>query len=227
MGLVETGIVYAALGMAVAGAMALRDDKKTGADLAGQLALGFLFWPLFAPTVLAARSPQSPASDQRPPNLLSPRIRAAEERLLAAIARVDGGVAAQALAPEVARIRALGGSLDSMARRLADIDELLGSPEFDAEAALRARDDVASRASGADDPRVASIDARLVNIERLRGMRTRTSDDLERALLEMEQIASQLLLLKLVDQRDAEVVRLVREVADTVQSITDALAAID
>jgi hypothetical protein len=41
----------------------------------------------------------------------------------------------------------------------------------------------------------------------------------------MEQIASQLLLLKLVDQRDAEVVRLVREVADTVQSITDALAS--
>ena len=222
MGLVETTIVYGALGLVVSGAMALREERPAGAKLLGQVALSFVFWPLFAASVLArARDPERAETTAGP---LASRIRAAEERLVSAIARVEGGVAAQALAPEVARIRSLGGSLTAMARRLAEIDELLGAPEFDEPAARAAQRDLAARARGEDDPRLVSLNARLANIERLRAMRARTSDDLERALLAMEEIASQMLLLKFAGKPDAEVIRLVKDVADSVQAITEALS---
>ena len=155
MGLVETTIVYGALGLAVSGAMALREKRPPGAKLLGQIALAFLFWPLFAASVLAGT--RGPERAEAPANPLSSRIRVAEDRLVSAIARVEGGVAAQALAPEVARIRSLGGSLEAMARRLADIDELLSAPEFDEPSARAALRGIAGRARGEDDPRLVSV----------------------------------------------------------------------
>lgn len=225
MGIVETSIVYGILGLVMAVAMVLRQEGLGGAKLFGLFVLGALFWPLLAPTVLARSGKPPPGGGPGSGAGFdsSSRIRAAEERLLSALARVKGGVAEDVLAPEVARVRALGGSLGAMAKRLCEIDELLGSPEFDEAGVRAALADLEARGHGDDDPRVISVRARLRNIDRLRTMRARTSDDLERALLKIEEMASQMLLLKFAGKPDAEVVGLIKDIADSVGSITDAL----
>jgi hypothetical protein len=226
MGIVETSIVYGILGLVMAVAMVLRQEGLGGAKLFGLFILGALFWPLLAPTVLARSGKSSPPEGGPCPGAgfeAPARIRAAEERLLSALAKVKGGVAEDVLAPEVARVRALGGSLGAMARRLREIDELLGSPELDEHGGQAALADLEARGHGGDDPRVVSVRARLRNIDRLREMRARTSDDLERALLKIEEMASQMLLLKFAGKPDAEVVGLIKDIADSVGSITDAL----
>src|SRR5262249_46324212 len=152
--------------------------------------LNAAFWPLFAPSLLARRSATGAAAAAAP-TPYDGRIRAAEEQLLAALAKVRGGIAEEALAPEVARLHALRGSLASMGRRLAEIDEVLASAEFDKgrmDATLR---DLAARGESDADSRVASVRVRLRNVERLRVMRARTADDLERALLKIEEMTSQ------------------------------------
>jgi hypothetical protein len=223
MGIMETSIVYGILGLVMGVAMVLRQEQIGRAKLFGLFVLGVLFWPLLAPTALARPGKPSPAEGGPSHEAgVEARIRAAEEQLLSALAKVKGGVAEDVLAPEVARVRALGGSLGSMARRLREIDELCGSPEFDEPRVQAALASLEARGHGGDDPRVLSVRSRLRNIERLRAMRARTSDDLERALLKIEEMASQMLLLKFAGKPDAEVVGLIKDIADSVDSITEA-----
>jgi hypothetical protein len=224
MGILETSIVYGILGVVMGVAMVLRQEHLGKTKLFGLFVLGVLFWPLLAPTALAGPGKSSPTEGESSQGAgVEARIRAAEEQLLSALAKVKGGVAEDVLAPEVARVRALGGSLGAMARRLREIDELLGSPEFDEPRVQTALAGLQARGHGGDDPRVLSVRSRLRNIERLRAMRDRTSDDLERALLKIEEMASQMLLLKFAGKPDAEVVGLIKDIADSVDSITEAL----
>ena len=224
MGIMETSIVYGILGVVMGVAMVLRQEQLGRARLFGLFLLGVLFWPLLAPTALARPGKPSPAEGGSSHDAgVEARIRAAEEQLMSALAKVKGGVAEDVLAPEVARVRALGGSLGSMAKRLREIDELLGSPEFDEPRVQAALAGLEARGHGGDDPRVLSVRSRLRNIDRLRAMRARTSDDLERALLKIEEMASQMLLLKFAGKPDAEVVGLIKDIADSVDSITEAL----
>jgi hypothetical protein len=226
MGILETSIVYGILGLVLGATVLLRSERPRGETI-GRVALAVLFWPLLAPSVLA-RPGRAPARSGPPPATAHEvRIHAAEQHLLAALAKIEGGIAEEALAPEVARIRALGGSLASMARRLSEIENLVLSPEFDERAATTDLADLAARGRGDDDPRVASVRARLRNIGRLRGMRDRARDDLERAVLAIEEITSRMRLLEFAGKPDAEVVRLVKEVADGVEGITEALLDVD
>ena len=67
---------------------------------------------------------------------------------------------------------------------------LLTTQEFSRERAVRVLEELESGEKGRDDPRIASVRARLANIERLDGMQARTVEGLERALLEVEEIGS-------------------------------------
>jgi hypothetical protein len=217
MGFVETAIIYGIIGLAVAVAMMLREAK------AGVVSLlpAFLFWPFYAPILLAGSAPaRAPRSGSGA--AIDTRIRAAEERVLAALSRVDA-VAEEVLAPEVSRIRAIADAMIGMSTRLAEMDELLATPELDrsrAEAALR---DLSSRGVGDEDPRARSVRARLRNVERLAVMRASTGDNLERALIELEGMAAQLALLKFAGQSDAEVVERVRRISAGVEELTAVL----
>jgi len=236
MGVVETGIIYGLIGLVVATALLLR-DRGPGAvgrvGRVGRVALflqGLCFWPVHAPALLARERRPEPemqvggggraAEDAA---ALGRRMREAQARLLEALANVEG--AAQAVAPEVARVRLHTGQVEAMERRVLEIDELLATDELDLEAAREALRRMAARGIPASDSRHQSLEVRVRNIERLRAIRDRTLEDLERIALKLEEMSSRLKLLRFAGRPDAEVVQLFKEVADSVEGVTEGLLA--
>jgi hypothetical protein len=221
-----TLVLYAVLGLVVAVATVLREPRAANgaARLAFLFTAGVLFWPLLAPSLFGGAPPPSPAAP--PDGALGARIQAAEEQILAALAKVKGGVAEGALAPEAARVRHLAGSLRALATRLGEIDETLRAPELDAARLEERLAELLARGCVEGDARAASLRARLRNVERLRALRARTHDDVERALFKMEEITSQMLLLKFAGRPDADVAGLIDEIADGVEGVTEALFAV-
>lgn len=146
--------------------------------------------------------------------------------MLAALAKVKGGIAGEAMAPEAAKVKDLANGLRSMAARLVEIDEALRAPGLDTAVIEAQLADVAARGGGESDPRAQSLRARLRNVERLRALRGRTGEDLERSLFKMEEITSQMLLLKFAGRPEAEVAELIDGIAGSVEGVTEALFAI-
>ncbi len=176
---------------------------------------GVFFWPVFAPFLL---SPARPAAPVTPP------ARAAQSRLLAAVGQVEG-LAADVLRPEVARLRGLVDAVGKMEARVAEMDALLATPEFDKAAAAEQLEALSRRGLPPEDPRVQSVQARLRNMERLAAMRERTAADLERVVLQLEEMGSRLQLLKFAGRPDAELVELLQSVASSVEEVTEGLLA--
>jgi len=215
MGVVETCILYLLLGGVVAVALVLRTEGKGPGARALTFVAGLFFWPVFAPFLLA---PVRPAVPQVPP------ARAAQSRLLAAVGQVEG-LAADVLRPEVARLRGLVDAVGKMEARVAEMDALLATPEFDKAAASEQLSALSRRGLPPEDPRVQSVQARLRNMERLSAMRERTAADLERVVLQLEEMGSRLQLLKFAGRPDAELVELLQAVASSVEEVTEGLLA--
>ncbi len=212
MGVLETGILYLVLGAVCATAILLGGIRSPVLFV-----LHLLFWPFFAPTLL------SPSPSPRHGPL--PGVRGAEGRLLDALARLDG-VAEEVLSPEIARIEQLAHTLDGVEGRLQEMDALLGTAEFDEARAAALLEDLQGRGLANDDPRVQSVLARGRNIDRLRKMRDTAREDLEGAALKMEEMTAQVRLLGLVDRPEGQVIELIREVAATVEGVSERLIAI-
>jgi hypothetical protein len=226
MGIVETALFYAIVGLAVAGAMSLQAGGGRLIRRAGLFAVWTLLWPFFAPTLFGGAldrgaQPKSPETGR---SGLDPRLHAAQEQLLSALQGVEG-VAQEVLTHEVARVEKLTESLAAMEGRLREMDTLLGSPEFDADRAETALRGLEGRGYAEDDPRVQSVRARRRNIEQLRQMRDRAGQDLERALLKMEEMRSQVLLLRFANRPETELVDLIRDIAATVEGLTEGMMA--
>lgn len=220
MGIQETLLLYLVIGCVVAAAYALRAERGRLLTRAFQSVGAALFWPIFTPFLLARNdSFEAVTSDAG----LEGRIRAAETRLLSSLGSLEG-VAEEVLAPEVERVRGLGEALRRMARRAAEMHALLGTPELSRERARAALAEIRGRDG---DPRERSVRARLANIERLERMREETLDALEQALMEVEEIGSRTALLKFVERTDGpgeEVVRMIRDIADSVESVAEGLS---
>jgi hypothetical protein len=182
----------------------------------GLFLAGLAFWPLFAPVLLAggARPPAPRAG-------FHARVQGAEALLLAALERARE--ASELAAPEVARVRGLTGAVASMEKRVEEMDALLQGPEFDEAHARASLAELSRRGVPEDDPRTRSVQARLRNVERLRAMRQRTLEDLERIVLKVEEMSSRLQLLRFAGKPDAEVVQLFKEIADSVEDLTEGL----
>ena len=224
MGLFGTAIIYALLGLVVASATALGEGRPRAGRILFLFTVGALFWPLFAPVLLGGRTSSVTRSEAGASG--DTRIRAAETDMLAALAKVKGGVAGEAMAPEAAKVRDLASGLRAMAARLVEIDEALRAPGLDTVAIEAQLADVTARGGLESDPRAQSLRARLRNIERLRALRGRTAEDLERSLFKMEEITSQMLLLKFAGRPEAEVAELIDGIAGSVEGVTEALFAI-
>jgi hypothetical protein len=218
MGVLETGIIYGLLGVAVAAALVLRDGAGGLGGRVGLFLAGLLFWPLFAPVLLSGGQRPEPRRTG-----FHARVRGAEALLLAALERARE--ASELAAPEVARVRGLTGAVASMEKRVEEMDALLEGPEFDEAAARNALMELSRRGVPEEDPRTRSVQARLRNVERLRAMRQRTLEDLERIVLKVEEMSSRLQLLRFAGQPDAEVVRLFKEIADGVEELTEGILA--
>src|SRR5688572_19303972 len=187
MGIFETAIFYTLIGAAVAFAAMLVERDRSPARRAATFALTLVFWPVFAPFLLSMRS-RPPV--QRPEGPLDRRIASTEADLIAAMQRIRG-VAEAVLAPEIDRVRHLAIALHGMAKRLGEMDRLLETPEFSVSRAEALLAELEDKVKDRDDPRLSSVRSRLRNIERLRGMRAKAADDLERALYKMEEMSSQ------------------------------------
>jgi hypothetical protein len=223
MGAAGTLVVYLVIGLTCAAAVFLR-----GGRTAGWFVFDALFWPFFVPALLARAAVEVPVtagSGPREGPSGDPRLRTAEARLMEALGGLEG-VAEEVLAPELGRLQQLTATLSGVERRLIEMDALLGTEEFDPERADRLLVQLGERGLADDDPRVVSVAARRRNIGRLTAMRDTLSADLERATLEMEEMSAQVRVLRFADRPQAAVVELIREVADTVEGVTERLISI-
>src|SRR5262249_29665044 len=153
-----------------------------------------LCWPFFAPVVLG-RVARTPAVTPAGSGESDARLQDAQHRLRAAIGSVEG-LGDGVLRPHTAQLDTMIRSLDHAQGRLRGMDALLASGEFDVTQVAAALQDLRARGYEDDEPRVRSLLSRRRNIERLQAMRERTRDELERALLRMEEISSQVMLLR-------------------------------
>ncbi|XXF80358.1 hypothetical protein P2318_11565 [Myxococcaceae bacterium GXIMD 01537] len=215
MGIVETCVIYLLLGSVVAVALVLRAEGQGAGARCLTFVTGLVFWPVFAPFLLSPGRAQAAS-------LPVPPARAVQARLLSALGRVEG-LAADVLRPEVARLRGLVDAMGRMEARVGEMDGLLSTPEFDRAVAEAQLEALSRRGLGAEDGRVQSVQARLRNVERLVAMRERTAADLERVVLQLEEMGSRLQLLKFAGRPDAELVALLQSVASSVEEVTEGL----
>jgi hypothetical protein len=223
MGIAGTCIIYGVIGLVVAAAMALREIRPSIGWRPTAFLTWAIFWPLFAPALLSAASEASHSAKDAPD--IDPRFRGAEERLLTALSKL-GAVSGSVLTPEIERVRALTASLVTMSRRQGELDKLLESPECDTVNGQATLEQLAARGVGDDDARIQSVRTRMTNIERLRILRDHTQENLERAILKMEEMSSQVLLLRFAESSEAEVVELIREIAENVAGISEGLITV-
>jgi hypothetical protein len=111
-----------------------------------------------------------------------------------------------------------------MARRAGEMERLLAGPELSRARAERTLEELLAQSPRDDDPRTRSVRARLANIDRLESMKTKTLFALERALLEVEEIGSRMVLLEFADRPEEELLQMIREIADSVDVSEGALA---
>ena len=232
MGIFETSIIYTLVGFAVATSLALARRTSSKLAQAGLFIVHTICWPFFAPVLLggaleqgdsppAGADPSEVPGKSAPKNIADPRIRGVEAKLMAALDRV-GGIAEELLGPQMESVRDLSESLAAMDERIAEMDALLGSAEFDQEEAEQALETLLEDPDIDDgDERIESVRSRLRNIERLQKMRHRARRDLQRALLKMEEMNSQILLLQFADQPEEEIARNIQEIASTIDGLSE------
>ncbi len=223
MNFAGTVLIYALVGLTVAGALALQPSTEGLASRTLSFCSAVVFWPFYAPMLVGGQSEAAPPGVR----LLSPvsaRIQRAEAQLLAALGRAKG-LAEEVLAPEVARVQGLSKALTAMEQRIHQMDQLLATPEFNAAGVRVLLGDLRARGALETDARMQSLQTRLRNIERLAAMRARTGEDLERTVLKIEEMTSQLQLLEFAGRSDAQVVQAIKEIAESVGDVTEELLA--
>ena len=231
MGIFETAIIYTLIGFAIAASLALAREAPTTLAAGALFVVHTIFWPFFAPILLgeAVETRDPPTADSNAtdeaqlPDVADPKIRRTEAQLLSALDRV-GGIAEELLGPQMESVRNLSSSLARMDERIAEMDTLLKSSEFDRQAAEQALEALLDDPSIDDgDERIESVRSRLRNIDRLQKMRRLATRDLQRALLKMEEMNSQILLLQFADQPEGEIAQNIQEIASTIDGLSEGL----
>ncbi len=231
MGILETLIIYTLIGLVVATAMALSNPQSSPLTRLATMTSHTLLWPFFAPVLLGKPDTipthhHTTTTPQTPP-WTDTRIRDTERALLTALSRLDG-IAEEIIAPHTESVKNLTRSLAKMDQRAREMDELLQSPEFDLTRAQDTLTTLLAHTKNTPNPttpdtRTDSIRARIRNIERLQTMRERTRTDIERAVLKMEEMSSQILLLRFADHPETDMAHLILEISATVDGLSESL----
>lgn len=232
----ETAVIYLLVGTTVASAMALSGPTRSVPSAVGLFVVRVCTWPFFAPILLARAVDTENPSEAEPgdfdtdslpedPRRNSPVDRV-QAQLLAALERV-GPVAEQLLGPQMESVNNLSRSLRRMQRRVDEMDALLDSPEFDKKSADQALENLLEDPDIDDgDPRIESVRSRRRNIDRLHRMRRRARRDLEKALLKMEEMNSQILLLQFAEKPNDEIAENIQEIASTIDGLSEGLLTV-
>ncbi len=226
MGITETAIIYTILGAVVAAAFRLAHGGSAGPiTQTGLFALRTVCWPFFAPMLLASGDASSNSARRAPPPAASqtPRVDEAEQRMLGALDSLEG-VAGDLFEPQRRRVEELTASLRTMQARLGEMDALLATTEFDEDRAQHTLEAILADNGERNEERAESVRARLRNIGRLKKMRARLNAEFERAILKVDEMSSQMLLLRFADHPEREVSELIGDIAATVEGLTEGLS---
>jgi hypothetical protein len=219
------GVLLAVIGVAVATARELRrTDRRSRARTWGDFVITTLAWPFYLPTILVPGE-RPTNSGPRGPRPEDRRLDRAERALDSTLEALDG-VALDALRSELPRLRGLAGGLRPWVARLAELEAELARPESDLSRVEANIAELAARGVDDDDPRMASVRARAHSLRHLAALRTRSADELERALLELEELITQLRVLRFAGPRPKDVsIERLRQLATSVTAVRDALLA--
>jgi hypothetical protein len=220
MGIIETFMIYLVIGLVVATALWIVHGRTLSVAGVFNLLTWTMLWPFFAPLLFGQAVPvvSPPTRTDQDHEGKESRLHETQQRLLQAIGRLDG-LAEGVIKPQLTQIDAMVRSLDTAEHRLQEMEEMLHSREFDMVQVDTALHDLRGKGYDDEEPRVRSLCARRRNIERLQTMRDRTRDELDRALVKLEEISSQVLLLRFADQPETKLASLLKEVAGNVDGL--------
>ena len=226
MGLTETIIFYALVGIAVAVAVYLRQDAATGGERSFRVATAVVFWPLYVPLLLT----QSPSEPEAPAKLAGD----ASDEMTRAIAQVDAeldaalssldGWAEDVLARETDRIQELRSAWNGQAARIREMDRLLAQPESASQAtptgtACKAPLTTVNATDLIDRRRQSEL-SRQKNIDRLRQVRHQAYDDLMGTLAWVRELVSMIHLAKFTGAPASRAEELVAQIAAAVEGVS-------
>jgi hypothetical protein len=183
-------------------ALALVVRQARSERRAGDALLLALFWPLYGPLLLAR------LRDQDHGTALS------EVAFLVALRRARR-TPLGALLPDESTVRALARRLRVAAGKVAEIDGLLGRPEFSEAAAVDRVEEL--RARSASENAVSTAGIRVQNIRRLRTLRDRFARELDEVRELLAQLETQAEVVRLAGAPDASTTELVRELVSRVE----------
>lgn len=209
-GQVGTALAYTAAWSVVGCLVAARLQRADASRWT--FALHAALWPFFAPLLMGeAAAPVAEGQTDSP-----------EHALLEALGALDG-VAADVLAPELTRATGVVAATRRARSRLAQMDVQLAHADVAATRAEAMRDGLRATGAARGDPRLRAVEETLVHVERLRALRARTAEELERARLQIEALTAQLRLLRFADAPERDVLDRLREVAAGVDAVAEAL----
>jgi hypothetical protein len=193
------GIGYIAIGAAAALVIAAAKRRLSPGD--ALLVVGL--WPLYAPLAFA-RAPDH----------------GRETELTAALARAKASPLAGVL-PDAESARVLSGRLREAGTRLADLDEVLGRPDFDPQAVTRRAEELLARGATAA---AATAQLRVRTLGQLRALRERYRSELDEVGELIAQLVTQAELVRLQPAIAHASGELVRELVARVEGLGELFA---
>jgi hypothetical protein len=215
----QTLVLYAIVGLGVAGAVYLTSELAARGERWFRVASAIAFWPLYVPLLLAhkrvSREPE-PAQVSPPRDELAAAIGQVDAELEAALGSLDGW-AEGVLAREKSRIHELRAAWTAQAERIRDMDRLLALPEYEENGAAL----VPQLSPAASDRLRQSLEVRRQNLARLRRVRQRAQDDLLGTLAWVRELVSMIHLAKFTGAPAARGEELVAQIAAAVEGLSE------
>lgn len=222
MGLGETLVFYLLVGMVVAGAMYLVEDRRGTAGGGFLLATAVLFWPLYLPMLLSARTSPRPAVENErtvKTDDMTAAIAQVETELDAALRSLDGW-AEHALAAEDGRLVELRHALAAQAARIREMDQLLARNQQAADDDWPSGDAPDESARDAVDRWHKCRHARAENVTRLAQVRQQAHADLMATLAWIRELVSMIHLAKFTGAPASRAEELVAQIAAAVEGVS-------
>ncbi len=233
MRLEETSFLYGLIGLAVGLTMVRLHAKDSLQKRVAHFVTGTVLWPLFVPILLLDRtsSPVSLASSphqgwtSRSPHeqLQDPKLRAASQELWLALTHLHG-VAEEILAPERERILHVFSELSRLEKRWHEMKQVLQRPGFQLANVEQELEHLQQAGCSNSEPQRESLYRRKHNIITLQDLHQRTLEELVRAQQKMEEVSTQLTLLRFVEHSDLEAITQLKQLTSSVESVTESLA---
>lgn len=218
MGIVATILMYLIIGMVVAPTMSIVQRRTHNRGAFAAIVTWVVLWPFFVPALLAPVVSNAPFLTDQTPLPASTCLVAAQRRLLETIDRLDG-LTKSAIRPQMSQIMEMLQTLNHAERRLQEMEQWLHSQTCDLTQIDSRLCELHSQGIDPNEPRVRSLLTQRRNIERLYTMRDLERMELERAICQLDEINSQMLLLRFVEQPDVHLAPLLQDISTRVADV--------